>query len=359
MRVDELATSPLTKLSPLHTFIRYIFPLLLHFQLPSCWILTEFVEVSISVVFQVALEVRIVCCPGSCCPRVPEVGAHIVSSGWPGELQVLSINPTTQIVPLSHHWIDSSLQHLLRPTHVAITNLCHPCWIFLGCLNVLTALRMFLLHITWPYFFPLLPGWYCFLLSSTTAICEKIITSNASKCLANFFFYIALITLFLSALFFFPVILLYGIYTWHEIYQFVWLFSKSSSHKHRKQLAEIFSKHSPSGFLLSATHKKKIKLERSESNLSGKWNKCSWRKKICVWGHLYQTIEALVMCPGRVHALIKQIKQWDFELVPSGYNFYWQVQWVMWHLLCTNDEQHFHVHKQGDFANRCMATLRI
>lgn len=72
------------------------------------------------------------------------------------------------------------------------------------------------------------------------------------------FSYIALITLFLWALpyFFFCHITLWNIYTWHEIYQCVWLFSKYSSHKHRKQLAEIFSKHSPSGFLLSTTHKK-------------------------------------------------------------------------------------------------------
>lgn len=67
------------------------------------------------------------------------------------------------------------------------------------------------------------------------------------------------------------------------------------------------------------------------------------------WGFSYM--------PRWVHALKRQIKQWDIELVPSGYNFYWQVQWVMWHLLCTNDEQHFHVHKQGDFATRCMAHI--
>lgn len=70
-------------------------------------------------------------------------------------------------------------------------------------------------------------------------------------------------------------------------------------------------------FSWSTTYKK---LERNESNLSGKWTKCTWTKKPCDWRHLYQTVGALVMCPGRVHTLIKQTKQREFELVHSGNN---------------------------------------
>lgn len=230
---------------------------------------------------------------------------------------------------------------------------------FLGSLNFLTGLRMFLLHITttWPYLHPLLPGLYYFLLSSTTAVWEKISTSNASKCLENFSSYIALITLCLSALaYFFSFMLLYGIYILDM--RSISVFGSSANVlviSTENNLLTYFP-----NLLLLVFYWVPLtkKLERSESNLSGKWNKCGWRKKICVEGHLYQTIGALVMRPGRVHALIKQIKQWDFELVPSGYNFYWHVQWVMRHLLCTNDEQHFHVHKQGDFENRCMTHIR-
>lgn len=156
---------------------------------------------------------------------------------------------------------------------------------FLGSLNFLTGLRMFLLHITttWPYLHPLLPGLYYFLLSSTTAVWEKISTSNASKCLENFSSYIALITLCLSALayFFFFHVTLWNIHTWHEIYQCVRLFSKCSSHKHRKQLAEIFSKPSPSGFLLSTTHKKiRKKWKQSIRKMEQMWLK---EKDLC-WG---------------------------------------------------------------------------
>lgn len=112
-------------------------------------------------------------------------------------------------------------------------------------------------------------------------------------------------------------------------------------------------------FSWSTTYKK---LERTESNLSGKWAKCTWTKKPHDWRHLYQTVGALVMYPGRVHALIKQIKQWDFELVHSGNNFYWHAQWVTWYFLRTNAEQHFHAHKQGAFAKQTHDThwdLRI
>lgn len=64
-----------------NTFNRHILPFLAGFQLPSCWILLELVEVFISVMFQVALGRQLwreVCC--FCLaysPGVPEIGAYI------------------------------------------------------------------------------------------------------------------------------------------------------------------------------------------------------------------------------------------------------------------------------------------
>lgn len=224
--MDELATSLPTKLSALHTFSRDIFPLLVNFQLPSCWILIELVEASISVVFQVALGRHWwgkFAVSGSCClSRSPwgrctlcELRVTVLS---PRELQVLSINHTTQIVPLPHHRIDSSLLHLLQ------ANTCSNNQFVLHLLgfpadpqfshwsqNVLT-IHPYCLAI----FLPIASRIILFLTAQYNwngAIWEKIITSNASKCLANFFPTLHSLHCFCQPLhIFFPFVWLYGIY---------------------------------------------------------------------------------------------------------------------------------------------------
>lgn len=227
---------------------------------------------------------------------------------------VYSINPTPSIILLLHWWA--------QQPNVQISNIYSTCWIFPSSLNFVTSLRIFLLYITTTWLYSHCFWDYIVSCSPVQLKLNYLRINNCRWCLqmsSDLFSYIVRFTYVT----YYIVFVSHWICFWlsccfMECIYLMWVFvsmSSSSLNILAMSTETNLLKYFPNIPLLvsswSTTYKK---LERNESNLSGKWTKCAWTKKPHNWRHLYQTVGAL----GRVHALVKQTKQRDFELVHSG-----------------------------------------